>query len=187
VTESVLTPQQAHDLLHYWKKILRIQDWDVEVRIVRAVEFHLADSAGECHTFALKRRAIIHLLHQDDWKLGNKGIFARPPDHEYTLVHELLHIVLNGFTRDIKKESPEDVAHEQAIDAIAEALLALHRSAPRAVPHVPLGAGEMALPPVPLPLDALTLHKPHLAVSNPSPVPELVIPPIDGFPPSPQS
>jgi hypothetical protein len=174
--ESVLDHQQATNLCAYWQKILRIQDWHVEVRIIRAVEFHLAESAGEVHTFGLKRRAIIHLLHQDDWKLGNKGIFARPPDHEYTLIHELLHIVMHDVTPAYEKDSPKYDAEERAIYQLACALLELHRSAPRAIGHVPLDVPVQAA----LPLD-LQPQRPHLVVTNPSPLSQF---PPEGTPQS---
>lgn len=103
----------------WWQQILRLQDWDVKVRIVRSREMRYPDAEGECRINADLKRVVILLLdpqdYDDEW----------PQDHEATLVHELIHIHMVPLKID--PESPENTALEQAIEMLALALVGLRR------------------------------------------------------------
>lgn len=183
--ERILTQEEAQSLCAYWQALLRIQDWDVEVKIVRRPEFTNAiDCMGECNTWRIKKRAVIHLLHPEDHAIFVKNSkFVTPHDMEVTLVHELLHVALAPVTMDtVKADSPESIAEEQFIDALSRALVHLYRrtepatvapNQPGALPqhYIPLTPGTAMPNSVPV----LTLR-----ISNPlGGPPSLTIPGSD--------
>ena len=104
----------------WWQGILRLSDWDTEVRVVRASGLS-GDSQGEIIPFAQKRVAKVKILDPVDFC----GETIIPQDMEVTLVHELLHLYFLPFS--IADGSPLDLAQEQAIDALSVALVSLSR------------------------------------------------------------
>ena len=111
---------KAH--LSYWQRILRLQDWDIDVRIERL--HTMGDGlTGQCIREDNSRTARVRLLDPQDYNAD-----ALPPgDFEETLVHELLHVVFHGASN----ETENRVAFEQAIDSTARALVGFDRSIER--------------------------------------------------------
>jgi hypothetical protein len=107
-------------LLREWQKILRLQDWDVVVRFARRYEFNDEDNQGECSWVLDRREALIKILASEDYNPN----CIYPHDVEGVLVHELLHLHMAPWR---VQERMEDVAKEQAIEAIAKALVSLKR------------------------------------------------------------
>lgn len=97
-----------------WKKILRLQDWDTKVEIVRASSLN-EGSQGQCSWVLSRKEAKISLLDPIDYNCK-----LWPQDHEVTLVHELLHL----HFAHVEEASNYD---EQAIVAISQALVKLRR------------------------------------------------------------
>lgn len=112
-------------LVRDWQKRLRLQDWDIEIRVARTSEMHHKDCAAEVHTFQRKRRAIIYISAAEDYEANNaNGIFdVGPHDIEYSIVHELMHVLL--WPCEIR--TSKEIQEEQAVHALATALLAEHR------------------------------------------------------------
>lgn len=104
----------------YWQELLRLQHWDVVVRLARQYEMD-AGNQGECEWNLRKRMALIKVLDAADWDPRTPW----PQDQEQTLVHELLHLHFAPFRAE--QGTAEDTAQEQAIDAIARALVELKR------------------------------------------------------------
>jgi len=107
-------PQQS---CQEWQRILKLQDWDVLVAVPSG---EAMDEAEGQVTFDLgKKIADIKLVTPEGYPFDA----MRPYQMEETLVHELLHLHFAPF--DAKTGTPKGVAQEQAINAIARALVNL--------------------------------------------------------------
>ena len=117
-----MTEHELQALCAEWQKRLRLQDWDVKVQLARRWAMEPGNQA-ECEWNLRKRIAVIRVLDSVDWNSDTPW----PQDQEQSLVHELLHLHFAPFRAE--PETPQDVAQEQAIDAIARALVELKRAA----------------------------------------------------------
>lgn len=107
----------------FWQKKLRLADWRVTIKFVRAEE--MGDEAqGKCHWNDQARTAAIWILHPDDYKPTNYPNDVQQ-DIEDTIVHELLHLHLIAWDTDDKPADERFM--EQAIESITGALLTLKR------------------------------------------------------------
>lgn len=124
------TQDQLNESLAEWQRILRVQDWDVDAKIVRRDDLDTGEErrCGSIWQLAKKRHATIKLLDPVDW-VGDSG----GQDHEITLVHELLHI----HTRRILEAGDTDEtgqwdrmvnAEEPLVHHLSVALVNLRRS-----------------------------------------------------------
>lgn len=116
--EVILSPKELAVCVAKWQRILRLQDWDIRLRMARHSEMHLTNAAGEISIFDAKKIATVHVLHPEDFTL--MGVTAPVQDMEYTIVHELLHIHLHPMRA-------REVDEEQAIHAMATALVQCYR------------------------------------------------------------
>ena len=101
-----------------WQKILRLQDWEVDIDFYRARDFTNADALGECTFNINSREGFIKILNPIDYE----GEY----DLEWIVVHELLHLHFADWTAKNNYECP--VSGEQAIDSIAQALTRLNKA-----------------------------------------------------------
>jgi hypothetical protein len=110
------TRRQLDAALRFWTRLLRLQDWTIEVRFCRCYDIN----AGGCVAITPKRKVAII-------KIAEPADHEHPLDHDWesTLIHELLHIHLEGW--DVEDDSADDVDKEQSTDLIARALLTLKR------------------------------------------------------------
>jgi hypothetical protein len=115
-----LTEQQAAAALEEYQRILRLQDWRISVRICAAAEIDNRSQA-QINWHLARRSATIRLLCPADYLTR----YEEPQDMEVDLVHELCHIHLIGL--NVAADTPEDLAQEQAIEALSEAVVALRR------------------------------------------------------------
>lgn len=122
---GVLTEEQIKEKLPEWQKVLCLQDWGVKVKISRARELNGEGLLGQVKTNIEHRRAEISLLDPID----HDPVRQISYDMEETLVHELLHLHFDPFLA--KDGTPELTAQEQAINAIAVALVGLSRQLQR--------------------------------------------------------
>jgi Zn-dependent peptidase ImmA (M78 family) len=90
----------------YWRNRLNLKEWDI--RVEWGAKKEMADAVGTCIWSAEELCAIVKL------KRGE-------PAHEIepTLVHELLHLVLQGHTN---YDGKYDIHLERAINKLAAAL-----------------------------------------------------------------
>lgn len=116
-----MTPDLVN-LLAFWQRQLRIQDWDVRLSVVRYHE--IEGNIGLCKAKASSRQAIIQLCDPQDL---HHDASDSDRDLEVTLVHELLHV---AFPSDLEDGRTSE-AQEQAIDSTARALVLLRRGTPR--------------------------------------------------------
>ncbi len=114
------TQEQAQQACREWQKILRLQDWDVTAVIRRGREMKLEDAQAEVSWKSENKTAIVRLLDPLDYQ---NDIYEQ--DHERSLVHELLHLHMVMFATETG--TLEDLAQEQAINAMATAFVGLKR------------------------------------------------------------
>ena len=116
---------QALACCRWWQRVLRLQDWDVSVRIVSSAAMKTLDRVGQITEFAAKKLACIDLLNAADYASG--ADFCSPEqDHEKTLVHELLHLhTLDWPGKDDTGGATN--AEEVCVDTLARALVEMKR------------------------------------------------------------
>lgn len=116
-----MTSKAIHTLLAEWQRRLRVQDWRLELKIVRLVDFGDTTTLGLCEAWNAKKSAIIKILdpqdHQETGKLDESL--------EVVIVHELLHLVFphNGLRIPVNLKDARYCAYEQGIDITARALV----------------------------------------------------------------
>lgn len=122
-----VTIDALRDACAEWQRILRLNDWDIDLSIVRRHTLTSSSSLGQT-TLGIYRRATIKIADPTDFLADDT---ARDRDLEDTLVHELLHLHFNDLrvpvSRPTDPSTAEEVAQERAIEAIAGALLTLKR------------------------------------------------------------
>jgi hypothetical protein len=114
------------ELCVFWQKVLRLQDWDVKLAVVRFHELEDGNLFGQSSWIISKRYAAIKILDCRDYHLGHWW----DRDQEETLVHELLHLHLAPLkaASNWRDGSLEMYALENVIETIASSLLFLKRA-----------------------------------------------------------
>jgi hypothetical protein len=115
------TQRKVGRLLAEWQRMLRLQDWVIQVRIVRQEEFGSHEIQGDLSRNLERREAMVRLLDPVDYSPDSMV----PENMERTLVHELVHLLLSGI--GTKDGTPEALAEEQAVHSLDLALLTLRR------------------------------------------------------------
>ncbi len=120
-----MTDAELQELCQKWQRVLRLQDWRINVKFVDTE--HIPDNAlGACKVFADSKLALIKLSRPEaiDKTDGFSAAFPYMDDTERTLVHELLHIHLDGLF-DGEADKLKQTMKEQAIEAITDGLIGL--------------------------------------------------------------
>jgi hypothetical protein len=103
-----MTRKEISKSLKLWKTVLRLEDWNIIARTVPAKQMQHEGTDNEGLNF----------IHPEEMY---SEILLRWGATEETLVHELLHLVMDGDS-ELK---PYDVLHERGINRIAAALMFL--------------------------------------------------------------
>lgn len=121
-----MTDAELRERCAYWQRILRLQDWRVDVRLADSAETD--GQLGNCHVFQDAKLAIIRILRAETRDLTDiySQAFPESDDPEFTLIHELLHIPFDSILND-EAERHEKIMQEQALDFVAGALFELSR------------------------------------------------------------
>ncbi|GIO33249.1 hypothetical protein J2TS6_43900 [Paenibacillus albilobatus] len=120
--EVILTEEELRAKCAEWQKILRLQDWIVDVGISRRRDMNLENAQAEIVPSLQKRMASVRILDSVDYPPD----CSEPQDMELSLVHELLHIHLFPLFAD-REDEMRLIAEEQAIEAISRGLVYLYR------------------------------------------------------------
>lgn len=107
-----MTQRQLTKLTKTWAHRLGIGDWKISVKFMPAED--MEDDQGQCWYYPEYRRADIHILREQDTQEGDDSI-------EAAVVHELLHIVLEGH-RPLEG-GKYDAMFERGLNLIANALI----------------------------------------------------------------
>lgn len=108
------------DLCRKWQEILKLNNWEVVVKLGRPDELSEPDREGECFVNLPKGEALIRLL---DPKIPYDFTFQY--DVEKVLVHELLHLSFAPF--EPEEDSLRHDLWEQTIERMAKTLVAFQR------------------------------------------------------------
>jgi len=111
-----------HERLKYWQRVLRLQDWDIELLQVKSRE--IGDRWGQTQTSWPWREIRMQIIDADD-SGANSSQFGKPFDPEQTLVHELLHTVLDHW-----QVPPSGIEHDEkeaVLNRLSQTLLNLDR------------------------------------------------------------
>ncbi|MBM3774239.1 MAG: hypothetical protein FJW37_03665 [Acidobacteria bacterium] len=106
--------------LALWQKRLRLQDWKIQVKVVRKSELK-PKTLGNVHWDLTTKSAVIRAMHFDDYARDFTEVLE---ELEVTIVHELIHLHLASLPRNEASRSAE----EQAVNTIVEALISLDRN-----------------------------------------------------------
>jgi hypothetical protein len=120
-----MTEKALQRLSQIWQRRLRLQDWNLRVRLVRS--YHSAmpdDSCGTVNIEWRQKEATIYVLDPGDIDPEQLKSWPRQ-DAESILVHELVHLHFAGLR--IAPGTAEHDLEEQAILALEEALITAYR------------------------------------------------------------
>src|SRR6266849_9851132 len=112
---AVVSSEQVHDWLHLWQKRLHLEDWKIDVKIVRIWDLEQG-TLGHIDWSVPHRTATIKVLNPSDYELPKDKITA---DMELSIVHELVHLHLSVLPLNKSSRSAE----EQVVSMIADALV----------------------------------------------------------------
>jgi hypothetical protein len=103
----------------YWQEILRLQDWDVPLRVCRSYAMKREDCLAYIEVYENKREAHITFLDPSDYDPD-----GWPQEElEQSLIHELIHLHLWAFNPE--EDTPQWTAMEQAVHSLAQAVYRL--------------------------------------------------------------
>ena len=124
--DAGMTDAELKKLCDLWQGRLKLQDWRIDARMADSVETD--GQFGKCRVSREGRLAIVRIQKEEAVDLTDEFSRAFPSDYdpERSLVHELLHIPLEGIIADEPGEH-ERVAQEQAIEQISAALYEAYR------------------------------------------------------------
>lgn len=122
--EVLLTEEELMSLCREWQETLRLEDWDVALRVTRRNGFSIQEGSlmGECNILLDTKQALINILDQRDYP---ETPFLR--DMECDLVHELVHLHFHSCCYALDKDSLEHTMMEVAVHSIALALVKAKR------------------------------------------------------------
>jgi len=126
----------CRDQVIAWQKILRLQDWKIEVEFWPHKA--LGASVAKTESNLNNKSALIVLRYPDDlaavehdWPAGEAG------DYDLSIVHELLHLMMRPMDCQLLW------AEEQACNLLASAFVSLYRAHPQGPPTLsPCGREE---------------------------------------------
>lgn len=119
-----LTIGPLRALLVEWQARLGLQGYTIALKVVRASDLGAVGVWGDCDAWRMKRKAVIRILDARDYPDDDMI-----DDHETTLVHELLHVLMPPrlFNLPVQEDDVRYQLYEQAIDQLARTLVALKR------------------------------------------------------------
>jgi len=110
-----MNKKQIEVLKNKWQKRLRLRDWDIEINLVRERDMKWKGNSGIISYNLQHKTATMSIL--DNIDRENVDI----DDYEHCIVHEMLHLLLPGFSPD--RGTLDNDLYEQGLNMIAEALL----------------------------------------------------------------
>ena len=108
--------EELRERCAYWQQVLRLQDWDVALRVCRKWAMGREASLAYVEVYEEKREA--HITFLDPMDYDPEG--WPQEEMEQSLVHELIHLHLWPFNP--RAGTPQWTAMEQAVNALAQAV-----------------------------------------------------------------
>lgn len=117
--------EQLDACLHYWQKVLRLQDWIIKATLTRRRDID-KESDGHCDAYLCRKAANICIVTAESYGDDN----FQELDQEHILVHELVHIYEFPIMAQLNDDDAKEATfhqREQLVDCLATALIALNR------------------------------------------------------------
>ena len=116
---KIYTEEQLNKLCKVYQELLRIQDWQITVRLVHQSEITDDDIAadGQFDAEHSYMKVLIRIPTAESW---SPSICTTEQDMHQTLLHELVHVALNCIGPE--KGSPSHPLFEAGVDRIAQVL-----------------------------------------------------------------
>ena len=111
----------------YWQGVLRLQDWNVRLLVVRRHDMCVKGAIGCSDCATDHKDANIEVCAPEDLYTYNARFNGEELDYEITLVHELLHLHFAPFMADEVQDAHSNTAQELAINTLARSLVKLER------------------------------------------------------------
>ncbi len=108
-------------VLERWQERLKLRDWHITIRFATYADMDNGDAQGLCQCDEEQRQARIRILHPDHYPSDS----WLPQDIEATVVHELLHVLLEPFGWPASRRG--QIGAEQALNALSSTLVSLAR------------------------------------------------------------
>ncbi len=126
---KIIEPHELDTVIALWKVRLRLQDWDVDSKIVstetmKTLDGQTGNRRGEIEYEPRLNHCVMRILDFRDPYWANPD---RDCDMEKTVVHELLHLKFIAFDDAVEKNPLAEWALELGIDTIARSLVELAR------------------------------------------------------------
>lgn len=115
VLSGELWADSVQRIVDAWQKILRLEDWDIEIAIVRESESESQGSLAYIATKGNAKTARLTLINPIDW--AQKQVSGK--EIEDTLVHELVHL----YFREAGIEYADNEEH--VVECATRALMSL--------------------------------------------------------------
>lgn len=111
--------------LRYWQQVLRLQDWNISLQVVRQHDLGDPEAIAECQYYIDRKDAFIRVIPPSDLdKFEETFMAGEARDYDVTLTHELLHLHFAGFD-----DPQHEQEQEQVINTLSRALVKLYREA----------------------------------------------------------
>lgn len=117
--KSLIAESFLSQKLWAWQRRLRLQDWKINIRVVRRSELK-PKTLGNVHWDVNNKSAVIRVMHPEDYDVPFQEMLE---DMEVTVVHELVHLHLAQLPRSDATKGAE----EQAVSLLCDALISLDR------------------------------------------------------------
>ena len=124
-----MTETELNELCKKYQKMLKIQDWDIDVSLVEQRTMEGRD--GTVDWSRSFRRAHVRIPKPDTW---SSNFFHTKQDMRLSLLHELVHIVFAFADPGYEKSDVKQQLWETAIDSVAQAILAAEDEANSIIP-----------------------------------------------------
>lgn len=114
--------KEMEQMVQKWARILRLQDWDINIRLMDEKDLTLDSVAGEVSWNREHQHGEIRILDPSQLRAN-----MLETDIEETIIHEMLHLHASPFDT-FEIGSPEYYALELFINRVSQALYKLDRS-----------------------------------------------------------
>lgn len=118
--------EKLNEKLNYWKEVLKLENWDIEISFARM--YDLGEDVYGLNTYDTSLLVSeIKILHPIDRPPCENFATDFKRDVEFTIVHELLHLVFYDWLALAREREGTDFSVERAINSLAKALIKLAR------------------------------------------------------------
>lgn len=135
---EIKTQDELEKLAEEWIKDLRLQEWEISVRLVNDIIFYEQHITGINKINALEKKAIINIMSMDGYYDSYEDAEVFDYDMEATLVHELLHctfcettdLAVEQLTPKEEKQGMESVGYvitHRLLEQMAQILVSMKR------------------------------------------------------------